>query len=159
MWDGGWTVWQTGHRGHGITIGSIPRVISLRLVHCMFPHTFPDRLLELRGLEQSRAVGNTSDGLVGLEYFASHAYVYFFASLEIQAEATEHQGDQAASAGTGDQVEVIARFGNLVSTWRLAFAFNISAVHEFLEENKHRVATNTTAICSGQLSLIYAGMR
>jgi hypothetical protein len=24
---------------------------------------------------------------------------------------------------------------------------------------KHRVATNTTAICSGQLNLIYAGMR
>lgn len=112
----------------------------------MFPYTFPDRLLELRGLEQSRTVGNTSDGLVGLKYFASHTHVYFFASLKIQAEATEHQSDQAASAGTGDQVEVIARFGNLVATRGLAFAFDIGAVHEFLEENKHRVATNTTAI-------------
>lgn len=125
----------------------------------MFPYTFPDRLLELRGLEQSRTVGNTSDGLVGLKYLASHTHVYFFASLEIQAEATEHQSDQAASAGTDDQVEVIAGFGNLVATRRLTFAFDIGAVHEFLEENKHGVTTNTTAICSGQLSLIYAGKR
>lgn len=140
-------------------IRPIPRVVSLRLEHGMFPHTFADRLLELRGLEQSRAIGNTSDGFVGLKYFAGHTHIYLLASLEIQAEATEHQRNQAASAGTCNQVEVITRFGNLVATRRLAFAFNISAVHEFLKENKHGVATNTTAICSGQLSLMYAGKR
>ena len=66
--------------GHRVgTKGSAGQRIARRRAHIvafgfedsMFTDAFPDRLFELRGLEQSRAVGNTSDGLVGLKYFAS----------------------------------------------------------------------------------------
>ena len=45
---------------------------------------------------------------------------------------------------------MVAWFGDLVAARRLAFAFDIGAVHEFLEDDEHGVAADTASICSRQ---------
>lgn len=112
----------------------------------MFAHTFADGLLELGGLEERRAVWDAGEGLVGFEDATGHAHVDFLAGLEIEAEPPQHEGDQTAGAGADDEVKVVAGFGNLIATRGLAFAFDIDAVHEFLEDDKHGVAADTAAI-------------
>ena len=79
--------------GDGRTRVRIRHIIPLRLENRMFPHTFPDRLFQLRGLEQGRSIRDPGDGLIRLEDFAGHAHVDFLAGLEVEAEPAEHEGD------------------------------------------------------------------
>lgn len=119
----------------------------------MFPHAFPDGLLELGSLEQGRPVRNPRNRLVRLEDSARHAYIDFLAGFEVEAETSEHDSNQTAGARAGNQVEMVAWFGDLVATRWFALAFDVGAVHEFLKNDEHGVAANTASICSGQLRL------
>ena len=112
----------------------------------MFTDAFPDRLFELRGLEQSLVEGDASERFVGFKDAAGHADINILAGLEVEAQTTKHEGDQPAGAGANDEVEVVAWLGNFIATGGLAFAFDVDAVHEFLEDDKHGVATHAAAI-------------
>lgn len=128
-------------------VAGIRLIVTLGLEDRVFAHAFPDRFLELRGLEQRRAIRNTGDSLIRLKDPPGHAHINFFTGLEVEAKTSQHDCDQAAGAGAGNQVKVVAGLGYLVATRRLAFAFDIGSIHEFLEDNEHGVTANTTSIC------------
>lgn len=121
-------------------------VVALLVVGSVFLDTLLDGLLKLAGLEQGGSVGNTSDGLVRLKHHAGEADVELFASLDVQAQATEHEGDQTAGAGAHDEVEVFAWLGDLVSAGSAAFGFDKGSVHQLLDDDEDRVAADTSSI-------------
>lgn len=137
---------KTGHGCLRIVAG-IGLVIALGLEDGVFAHAFSNRLLELRGLEQRRAIRYTGDCLVCLEDPPCHAHVNFFASLEVKAKPAQHDCDQTARAGTGNQIKMVARLGYLVATRWFAFAFDVCPIHEFLKDDKHGVTADTSSIC------------
>ena len=112
----------------------------------MLLHTLAYCLFQLGCLEQCRSIGDASDRLVRLEHVSRHFSVDVLAGFDIETKATKHEGDEAAGAGSGDQVEVVAWFGNLLLLGCFAFAFDICPVHELLEDDEHREASDAAAI-------------
>lgn len=105
-----------------------------------------DGLFQLAGFEEGGSVWDAGNGLVGLKYHARHADVELFARLEVESEAAEHNGDETARSGADDEVKVVAWLGDFAAARSAAMSFDKGAVHEFLDNDEHGVATNTAAV-------------
>lgn len=137
-----------GRAGAGTRAGT-GHIVSLCFEDRVLSHAFANGLLEFGSLEQGRAVRDPGNRLVSLEDPAGHAHVDLLARFEIEAQPAEHESDQAACSGAGDQIKVVAWLGDLVTTWRFAVAFDVAAIHEFLEDDEHGVAADAASIWLG----------
>lgn len=139
----------TGWAHHGSRKGSTATrsaIIPFILVDSMLRDALLDSLFQFRSLEQGLFVRNTGDSLVRLKDLLGHAHVDVHAGFDVESQTTKHDGDQATSTRAGDQIEVFAGFGDLISFGRLSFGLDVCSVHEFLQDDQHGVTANTTAI-------------
>jgi hypothetical protein len=139
-------------RGHwGAQIGSgghcVLAVVALVVVDGVFTHALHDCIFELGRLEQRVSVRDAGEGLVRLEDAFGHAHVDVFASVDVHAQASQHDGDQATGARASDEVEVVAWLRDFVSLRSPSLGLDEGAVHQLLEDDEHRVAAHTPTIC------------
>lgn len=122
-------------------------IISFMLVDGVLADSLADRLFQLAGLEECGSVGNAGNGLVGLEDHAGHADIELLAGLEVESEAAKHNGNETAGSCADNEVKVVAWLGDFVAAWGAALGFDKGAMHEFLDDDEHGIATDTATVC------------
>ena len=112
----------------------------------MISHALADRLLQLARLEHGPLVRHAPDGLVRFEDPPRHAHIEVHASIDVQPQATEHDRDQAARARACDQIEMLARSGDLPVTRRSPGDLDKRAMHDLLQHDQHGVPSDPSPI-------------
>jgi hypothetical protein len=121
-------------------------VVAFVVVDGVFAHALHDGLLQLRGLKQRGAVGDTGERLVCLEDLPRHAHVDVLARLHVHPQPAQHDGNQPAGACPRNEVEVLAWLRYLVSLRCSPLGLDKGPVHQLLEDDEHRVPPHASAI-------------
>ena len=121
-------------------------IVPFILENGVFPHAIPDGFLQFRRLEQCRPVRYPGYCLVCFKDLPRHAYIDFLARFDIQPQSAQHNRNQPSGSSARNKIEILAWFRYLFSLRRPAFGLVVCLVHEFLQENEHRVAPHTSAI-------------
>ena len=136
---------RSHRREKALSCGEI--VVSFVLEDSMLPNAVSDGFFQFCRLEQRVSERNAENSLVRLEDSFRHPHVNIFASLKVQPQSPKHDRNESSCSSSDNEVEVVAWLRYFVPFGSHPMNLDIGSVHEFLEENEHRVAADTTAIC------------